>query len=101
MLQPTLIGSKPTLHYAELCSVLACVANIVNDRPISIRTLTEEDIVPITVNQLLLGRSSTSSPTYPSDVTEDAPAVSVQQCHRYQSDTAPSLTAQCSVTETV
>ena len=40
VMESTLIGSKPTLHYAELCTLLAQCANIVNDRPISIRTLT-------------------------------------------------------------
>ena len=57
----SLIGIKPTLSYAELSVVLARAASIVNDRPIGVRALTEEDIVPITPNQLLLGRTSTRS----------------------------------------
>ena len=56
----TVIGGKPTIHYAELCTLLARVAIIVNDRPVGVRSLIVEDIVPITENQLLLGRTSTS-----------------------------------------
>ena len=33
--------------------------SIINDRPIGVRHLSEEEIVPLTVNQLLLGRSTT------------------------------------------
>ena len=62
MLMTTLVSGKPTLSYAELLTVLAQVANIVNDRPIWAKVLTEGDMVPLTVNQLLLGRTSTSPP---------------------------------------
>ena len=58
MLNSTLVGTKPTLSYAELCTTLARVASIINDRPIGVRSMTEEEIVPLTVNQLLLGRST-------------------------------------------
>ena len=61
MLATTMAGDKPTLSYAELVTVLAQAANIVNDRPIWARVLTEGDVVPLTVNQLLLGRTSTTS----------------------------------------
>ena len=61
MLNSTLIGTKPTLSYAELCTTLARAASIINDRPIGVCSLTEEEIVPLTVNQLLLGRSTTTS----------------------------------------
>ena len=60
VLMSTLVNGKPTLTYAELATVLAQVANIVNDRPIWAKVLTEGDLVPLTVNQLLLGRTSTS-----------------------------------------
>ena len=56
ILMTTLVSGKPTLSYAELLTVLAQVANIVNYRPIWAKVLT----VPLTVNQLLLGRTSTS-----------------------------------------
>ena len=60
ILMTTLVSGKPTLSYAELLTVLAQVANIVNYRPIWAKVLTEGDMVPLTVNQLLLGRTSTS-----------------------------------------
>ena len=44
--------------------VLTQVANITNDRPIGIHHLTEDELVPLTVNQLLLGRNSTQKPCY-------------------------------------
>ena len=56
MLNSTLIGTKPTLFYDELCTTLARAASIINDRPIGVRSMTEDEIVPLTVNQLLLGR---------------------------------------------
>ena len=34
-----------------------------NDRPIGIRSLTEDELVPLTVNQLLLGRTAAVEPT--------------------------------------
>ena len=38
--------------------------NITNDRPIRIHHLMEDELVPLTVNQLLLGRNSTQKPCY-------------------------------------
>lgn len=62
MLNSTLVqGTKPTLTYAELCTTLARVASIINDRPIGVRAMTEDEIVPLTVNQLLLGRSTNAA----------------------------------------
>ena len=52
MMNSTLIGTKPTLSYAELCTTLARAAIIINDRPIGVCSM------PLTVNQLLLGRST-------------------------------------------
>ena len=72
----TVIGGKPTLHYAELCTLLAQVANMVNDRPVEVRSLTEEDIVPIPANQLLLGRTLTSTPGVQQEVEQDFVATS-------------------------
>ena len=51
----TLIGKKPTLNYAELGTLLAKAANIVNNRPIGVKNLTKDELVPLTINQLLLG----------------------------------------------
>ena len=33
-------------------------ANMVNDQPVALRSLTDNDFVPLTVSQLLLGRTS-------------------------------------------
>merc|ERR1712002_1238535 len=62
MLASTVNGKKPTLNYAELGTLLAKAANIVNDHPIGIKNLTEDKLVPLTVNQLLLGRTSSTPP---------------------------------------
>ena len=61
ILASTLINSKPTLTYAQLCTLLARAATIVNDRPVGVRSLTEEEVVPLTPNQLILGRSTTTT----------------------------------------
>ena len=59
-LSSTIISGKPTLNFAELQSFLSQVANIVNDRPLFVKELREDEpIVPITVNQLLIGKTST------------------------------------------
>ena len=60
LLANTIVSEKPTLHYAELQTLLSRAANIVNDRPIGVRSLTEDELVPLTVNQLLLGRQGLS-----------------------------------------
>ena len=52
---------KNTLNYAELQTLLVGISNIMNDRPVGVRFLGEEDYVPVTVNQLLIGRTSTST----------------------------------------
>ena len=64
VLGSTIIANKPILSYAELQAVLTQVANIINDRPIGIHHLTEGELVPLTVNQLLLGHNSTQKPCY-------------------------------------
>merc|ERR1711888_480167 len=38
------------------------MGNVVNDRPIGVRSLTEDELVPLTVNQLLLGRTAAVEP---------------------------------------
>ena len=59
MLMITLIVNRPTLTYTDLCTLLARASSI-NNRPISFCQMTEEETVPLTVNQLLLGRSTTT-----------------------------------------
>ena len=81
MMAATLINSKPTITYAELAVVLARAASIINDRPIGLRSLTEHDIVPITPNQLLLGRTSTTMRSPSSEEVED-----YGRCSRYQEE---------------
>ena len=53
-------GVKPSLNYAQLATLVAVAANAVNDRPIGVKKMTESDFVPLTVNMLLLGRTSTA-----------------------------------------
>ena len=55
---------KPTLGYAELQVLLQQAANITNDRPVGLHQLMEDELVPLTVNQLLLGRNSSQPSTY-------------------------------------
>ena len=47
------------LSFAEFQMILSQAANICNDRPIGVISLTAADIQPITPNQLLIGRTST------------------------------------------
>ena len=63
------LGSQDKLTFAELESVLMSAANTMNDRPISVRVIDEYTYHPITVNQLLLGRTTTdlSSVKYKED----------------------------------
>ena len=80
MLLSTLIGTKPPLSYNKLCEVLARAASIINDRPIGLRAMTETKIVPLTVNQLLLGCSTTTNcPTAIGPAVESYMAVDAYQ----------------------
>ena len=67
----TLIHDKPTASYAEVQTFLSRAANICNDRPLGVRLQTEEDFVPINPNQLLIGRTSTSSKVYDDEDVEN------------------------------
>ena len=58
MLDNTIITVKPTINYAELTRV----ANMINDRPIGVRSLPEEAQQPIMPNMLLLGRTGIMAP---------------------------------------
>ena len=55
VLYRTLRGEEPTLSYKDLCTLLAMVANAVNQRPVALWTLAD-DFVSCTVNQMLIGR---------------------------------------------
>ena len=46
LLANTLINDKPTINYAELCTLLSRAASVVNDRPVGIKSLTEDELVP-------------------------------------------------------
>ena len=56
----TINGNKSFLNYVEMQALLADLMNKMNDRPIGLKSLTEHDLVPLTPNCLLLGRTSTS-----------------------------------------
>ena len=64
LLTNTLIQDKPTLGYADLQVLLQQAANIMNDRPVGLHELTEDELIPLTVNQLLLGRNSNQPSIY-------------------------------------
>ena len=51
----TVNGEKPTLNYAKLGTLLAKAANIINDRPIGVKNLSQEQLVDSKWNQLVLG----------------------------------------------
>ena len=59
MVNTLINGKHPTVTYAELSTILSRVANVMNDRPLGVKYLTKEDYMPITPNQLLIGRTST------------------------------------------
>lgn len=71
MFNSTLVGCKPTLTYTELCTTLARAASIINFRPIGIRRLRKR-FVPLTVNQLLLGQSTTTTRPTVQDQAQDS-----------------------------
>ena len=48
---------SPTLNFKEWTLLLHRVANISNERPLGVKSLTEDIIQPITPNQLLIGRT--------------------------------------------
>ena len=81
MLASTIINTRPTINYASLAVVLTRAASIVNDQPIGLRSLTNYDMVPITPNQLLLGRTGTVDL-----VPKEEEVVSYGKCSRYQEE---------------
>ena len=91
LLANTIIGGKPTLNYAELSTLLSRAANIVNDRPIGVKNLTEDEIVPLTVNQLLLGHTSTAPLLDQDDVREDYTAANTYLQELWKERAFPTL----------
>ena len=58
----TLVANKPTINFAELTVLLSRVANIINDRPVGVKFLTDDELLPVTPNMLLLGRTGVVVP---------------------------------------
>ena len=54
------INSQDKLNFSELESVLMSAANAMNERPLTVRVHDEHTFHPLTVNQLLLGRTGTT-----------------------------------------
>ena len=63
-------SSSPTLDFQEWTLLLHRVANISNERPLGVRSITEDVIVPITPNQLLIGKTR-GSVTCPDTLQEN------------------------------
>ena len=70
MFANALSGEKPTIDYHELCMLLTMAANAVNDRPITLRSRARDDLVPLTVNQLLSGNTA-GAPLEPQSVLDE------------------------------
>ena len=64
LLANALVQNKPTLGYTDLQVLLQQAANITNDRPVGLHELMEDELVPLTVNQMLLGRNSNQPSNY-------------------------------------
>ena len=62
--------SGPDVDYSQLQGILAHIACMANDRPINMKLVNEEFLVPITVNMLLMGGHANVPPA-DTDVTEE------------------------------
>ena len=60
----TINGNKSSVNYGEMQALLADMMDRMNNRPIGLKSLTEHDIVPLTPNCLLIGRTSTRVGSY-------------------------------------
>ena len=54
---------KLDFNFTELQGILRHIANIINDRPIDLRAITDDLLAPVTVNHLLMGRNRDALPT--------------------------------------
>ena len=59
----TINGNKSFLSYGEMQVLLADIMDKMNNRPIGLKSLSEEYLVPLTPNCLLLGKTTTRIPT--------------------------------------
>ena len=64
------LSSQTTLNYAELDTMFSTVADIVNRRPIAVKSFTDDDLHAITPNDLLLQRTRNSVPGAVYDASE-------------------------------
>ena len=71
VLATSIVLTKPTINYAELTVLLSRVSNIINDRPLGVRLLSSDELVPVTPNMLLLGRTGGSVRHHTMEETED------------------------------
>ena len=58
----TTLASQTTLTFAEMDTLFCSVADTVNQRPIAVKSFTDDDIHANTPNDLLLGRSRNTVP---------------------------------------
>ena len=72
VLANALINHKPTMDYAELSTLLYRVCNVVNGRPGALKDLNEDTMVPLTVNQILLGKTRTAKPVIQGNLQPEA-----------------------------
>ena len=61
MMTNTMIEEKPTPNYAEARTLFARIANTISNSPIGLQSTPLDKMVPLTVNQLILGRTSSVS----------------------------------------
>ena len=59
----TINGNMSLLSYGEMQVLMADIMDKMNNRPIGLKSLTEEFLVPLTPNCLLLGRTTSRVPT--------------------------------------
>ena len=70
LLAKMLNEEETSLSYSDLCTVLAMVANVVNERPVALWTLVDDAFVPLSVKQLLFGRTHEASFEHRDDLEE-------------------------------
>ena len=71
VLASSIVATKPTINYAELTVLLSRVSSIINDRPLGVRSLSNEELVPVTPNILLLGRTGGTAQHHTEEETQE------------------------------
>ena len=56
VLTTSLMGKNPDHNYTEFQGLMSRIASIANDRPVDLKLLNEDVLIPLTVNMLILGR---------------------------------------------